>query len=61
MNYTVTLSLEDWTTAIDLGRSVDVIYLDFMQKAFDHMPHSRLNLMILMEIYLDEYRTFNLT
>ena len=33
--------LEDWTVAIDLGKSVDVIYLDF-QKAFDRVPHNRL-------------------
>ena len=31
--------LEDWTTAIDLGQSVDVIYLDF-QKAFNRVPHN---------------------
>ena len=33
--------LEDWTVAIDSGKSVDVIYLDF-QKAFDRVPHNRL-------------------
>ena len=29
------------TTALDLGRPVDIVYLDF-QKAFDKVPHLRL-------------------
>ena len=28
------------SVAIDSGKSVDVVYLDF-QKAFDHVPHNR--------------------
>ena len=33
--------LEDLTEALDAGKDVDVIYLDF-QKAFDKVPHKRL-------------------
>ena len=33
--------LEDWTAALDSGRSVDCIYFDY-QKAFDTVPHERL-------------------
>ena len=33
--------MEDWTYAIECGKSVDVIYLDF-SKAFDRVPHARL-------------------
>ena len=33
--------LDMWTEALDLGLSVDVIYMDF-QKAFDVVPHRRL-------------------
>ena len=33
--------MEDMTSAIDRGRPVDVIFLDF-QKAFDKVPHKRL-------------------
>ena len=33
--------MEDWTYAIECGKSVDAIYLDF-SKAFDHVPHARL-------------------
>ena len=35
------VAFEDWTAAVDLGYSVDVIYLDY-SKAFDSMPHLRL-------------------
>ena len=33
--------MEDWTYAIECGRSVDVIYLNF-SKAFDRVPHAHL-------------------
>ena len=33
--------MEDMTSAIDRGRPVDIIFLDF-QKAFDKVPHNRL-------------------
>ena len=33
--------MEDWTHAIECGKSVDVIYLDY-SKAFDRVPHARL-------------------
>jgi len=33
--------LEYVTNAIDCGKAIDVIYLDF-QKAFDKVPHVRL-------------------
>ena len=33
--------LEDLTEALDSGKDVDIIYLDF-QKAFDKVPHKRL-------------------
>ena len=33
--------LEDWSTAIDEGKNVDVVYLDF-KAAFDKVPHERL-------------------
>lgn len=33
--------LDKWTTAIDEGHAVDVVYCDFM-KAFDRVPHRRL-------------------
>ena len=31
--------LDDWTSALESGKQVDVIYLD-LQKAFDKVPHS---------------------
>ena len=31
-------NLDDWTTQIDQGYQVDVIYTDF-EKAFDKVPH----------------------
>ena len=34
-------NLDDWTTQIDQGYQVDVIYTDF-EKAFDKVPHKRL-------------------
>ena len=33
--------MKDWTHAIECGKSVDVIYLDY-SKAFDRVPHARL-------------------
>ena len=33
--------MDDWTTALEEGSSIDVIYMDF-KKAFDSVPHSRL-------------------
>ena len=33
--------LDKWTEAIDQGKSIDVIYKDYM-KAFDTVPHRRL-------------------
>lgn len=33
--------LDKWTEAIDRGKSVDVVYMDYM-KAFDTVPHQRL-------------------
>ena len=34
-------TFEDWTSAVDQGYGVDVIYLDY-SKAFDPVPHCRL-------------------
>ena len=34
-------TFEDWTSAVDQGYSVDMIYLDY-SKAFDSVPHRRL-------------------
>ena len=34
-------ALDDWTSALELGHQVDVIYLD-LQKAFDKVPHATL-------------------
>ena len=33
--------VDDWTTVLDNGKQVDVIYTDF-EKAFDKVPHRRL-------------------
>ena len=33
--------LDDWTSALELGHQVCVIYLD-LQKTFDKVPHARL-------------------
>ena len=33
--------LDDWTTALEEGYSIDAIYMDF-RKAFDSVPHCRL-------------------
>ena len=33
--------LDEWTSALESGKQVDVIYLD-LQKAFDKVPHARL-------------------
>ena len=35
------VTFEDWTTALDSGYGIDVIYLDY-SKAFDSVPHLRL-------------------
>jgi hypothetical protein len=34
--------LDKWTEALDLGYSIDCIYMDY-QKAFDTEPHKRLH------------------
>ncbi len=34
-------SLESWTSLLDKGRNIDIVYCDF-QKAFDSVPHMRL-------------------
>jgi len=34
-------TFEDWTSSIDLGKSVDMIFLDF-KTVFDSVPHQRL-------------------
>jgi len=33
--------MEDWTSALEMGCLVDIVYLDF-QKAFDCVPHRHL-------------------
>ena len=33
-------SIEDWTTIMDQGCGMEIVYLDF-QKAFDSLPHQR--------------------
>ena len=33
--------MEEWTSALDEGNTIDCIYMDFM-KAFDTVPHRRL-------------------
>ena len=33
--------MEEWTQALDLGNSIDIIYMDF-KNAFDKVPHQRL-------------------
>ena len=33
--------MDDWTTQLDSGGQIDVIYTDFA-KAFDTVPHHRL-------------------
>ena len=34
-------TLEDWTSSLENGHGLDVLYLDY-QKAFDTVPHQRL-------------------
>ena len=34
-------TLDNWTSIIDDGGSVDVVYMDYM-KTFDRVPHGRL-------------------
>ena len=40
--------MECWTRCIDVGTSIDVVYLDFL-KAFDKVPHRRL--LVKLEAY----------
>jgi len=43
--------MHDWTNYVDQGKSVDVIYMDFM-KAFDKVSHKHLiNKLKNFEIY----------
>ena len=37
----VTQVMENWTSVLESGHQVDVVYLD-LQKAFDRVPHARL-------------------
>ena len=48
--------LDDWTSALELGHQVDVIYLD-LQKAFDKVPHARL--LSKLESYGVEEKLYN--
>ena len=34
-------TFEEWTSALDYGYSIDVVYLDY-SKAFDLIPHHRM-------------------
>jgi hypothetical protein len=34
--------IDKWTEALDLGYSIDCVYMDY-QKAFDALPHTRLH------------------
>ena len=52
-------TLEDWTSLLDSGSSVDAIYLDF-SKAFDSFPHERLKV-ILREKYFSLACKLNLS
>jgi len=53
--------MEDWTCALEMGCSVDILYLDF-QKAFDWVPHrclfSKLSSYGIDGILLDWIRDF---
>ena len=46
--------LEEITKWVDDGSPVDVIYLDF-QKAFDKVPHQRLNTEVKITWYGKQY------
>ena len=35
--------LDKWTEAIDMGHTIDCMYMDYV-KAFDTVPHRRLNI-----------------
>ena len=42
MSYkSIRITIDEWTSAVDCGSGVNVIFLDF-KKAFDSVPHCRM-------------------